>query len=98
MSERQQIEIEHTVNTHFDHTANELKNLSTLYAQQPSIGNALASGDYTQLQQVITSIFNQLQAEHHLTVFEVGDLDGNVLMRGHQPEKFGDNKSDLLAI
>ena len=33
MSERQQIEVEHTVKTHFEHTANELMNVSTLYAQ-----------------------------------------------------------------
>ena len=98
MSERQQIEIEHTVKTHFEHTANELMNVSTLYAQQPSISNAITSEDHTQLERVIIPIFKQLQAERNLTVFEVGDLDGNVLIRGHELEKYGDNKRDLPAI
>ena len=98
MSERQQIEVEHTVKTHFEHTANELMNVSTLYAQQPSISNAITSEDHTQLERVIIPIFKQLQAERNLTVFEIGDIDGNVLIRGHELEKYGDNKSDLPAI
>lgn len=98
MSERQQIEVEHTVKTHFEHTANELMNVSTLYAQQSPIINAIKSEDHMQLERVIIPIFKQLQAERNLTVFEIGDIDGNVLIRGHELEKYGDNKSDLPAI
>ncbi|WP_431026774.1 methyl-accepting chemotaxis protein [Lysinibacillus sp. LZ02] len=98
MSESQQIEVEQTVKTHFEATANELLTLSALYAEDEAVLNAFASGDRTQIQQTLIPMYERLQTEHGVTVFEVGNQNGIVMLRGHNPEKYGDDKSNLPAI
>ena len=43
-------------------------------------------------------IFRDLKDNNHLTVFEYGDGDGIVFLRGHSIEKFGDSKADNASI
>ncbi|MDZ5471861.1 methyl-accepting chemotaxis protein [Bacillus sp. 31A1R] len=75
-----------------------LLDLTKIYADNPEVVEAFKSGNHEVMDEAITPIFNQLKEEHKLDVFELGGKDGVVLFRGHNPEKFGDDKSDKLAI
>ncbi|WP_332645642.1 methyl-accepting chemotaxis protein [Lysinibacillus sp. 54212] len=98
MSENQQIEIEHTVETHFEATADKLLSLSKLYAEDEGVLSAFSSGDRNKIEEALIPIFQRLQTEHGVTVFEVGDPNGIVIFRSHKPDTYGDSKTDLPAI
>ncbi|WP_052126121.1 methyl-accepting chemotaxis protein [Ureibacillus massiliensis] len=96
--EDQQEEMIYTVQTELENVSEELSIITELYAQDETIASALESGDREQLTQEVEAIYPRLQKEHQFSVFELGDTSGNVVLRGHNPEKFGDNKSDISAI
>ncbi|WP_156291956.1 methyl-accepting chemotaxis protein [Oceanobacillus salinisoli] len=94
----QQSEIEHTVQTQFDKVAADLQELTEMYASNPEIIATYQTDNRDEMEDSIQTIYSQLEQEHQLNVFELGDTTGAVLLRGHNPEKFGDDKSDLPAI
>ena len=94
----QQNEIEHGVNQYFEQTAANLQYLVELYAKDPEIQQLLTSTDRTAVQSAGEALFKELKAQHKLAVMEIGDEKGTVYVRGHNPEKFGDDKSDIPAI
>ncbi|MBF0429132.1 MAG: hypothetical protein HQL94_09440, partial [Magnetococcales bacterium] len=60
----------------------------------PGVGEALKSGDRKKLQEIMVPAFKGLHAIHEAVhTLEVSDAKGIMLMRGHNPEKYGDDKS-----
>lgn len=94
----QQEEMEHTIQTEFNKVSEDLLELTTIYRADEKLISALQSGERDQLVAEVGNIYPRLQAEHKLDVFEFGDTSGIVSLRGHNPEKHGDDKSDLPAI
>src|SRR5690606_34769945 len=72
--------------------------LVELYAKDPEIQQLLTNKDRDAIQSVGEALFKRLNALHKLTVMELGDENGTVYLRGHNPAKFGDDKSDIPAI
>jgi methyl-accepting chemotaxis protein len=81
-----------------DLASQELLDLTKIYAQDPKLIEAFRSNDRDSLASTAKSFFDRLQEEQKLNVFEFGDKNGMVYFRGHNPGKFGDDKSDLPAI
>ena len=75
-----------------------LLEITSIYATDEELVLALQSGERDQLLQEVEQIYPRLQSEHGLNVFEFGDASGIVLLRGHNPGKYGDDKSGLSAI
>jgi methyl-accepting chemotaxis protein len=97
LTKQSQESTKQSIMNHFDLTANELLELTKIYAQDKDLIEAFYSGR-DKLAVNAQPVFNRLQDEQNLDVFEFGDKNGNVFFRGHNPEKFGDDKSDLPAI
>ncbi|KAB8134702.1 HAMP domain-containing protein [Gracilibacillus oryzae] len=77
---------------------NELLELTNIYADNEQLVEAFAEKNRSNLDQLVRPIFERVQIEHDLDVFELGSEDGSVFYRGHNPEKFGDDKSGKQAI
>ena len=82
----------------FDRKQNEALVVTKLYAANPDLVFVFQSGERTMLDAKIAPLFAQLKAERQLSVFEFGDTQGKVFTRGHQPGKFGDDKSKNTSI
>lgn len=98
MSKKQQQEYEDMIQEHLKLTSEELLKVSSVYAEDRNLTAALATGDRLVIQNAVLSLYNRLNKEHNVTVFEIGDMNGRVLTRAHNPESYGDDKSDLPAI
>lgn len=94
----EQKEIEHTIQSQFNKASEALLEITTIYAKDEELVLAFQSGQRDELLQEVENVYPRLQAEHGLDVFEFGDTSGHVSLRGHNPEKHGDDKSGLQAI
>lgn len=94
----QQNEIEKGVSRYFEQTAADLQYLVELYAKDQEIQQLLTNTDRAAVQSAGEVLFNKLNAQHKLAVMEIGDENGAVYFRGHNPTKYGDDKSDIPAI
>lgn len=94
----QQKEIEHTIQSQFNKVSEDLLEITSIYRTDEKLVSAFQSGDRDQLLEEVEKIYPRLQAEHGLDVFEYGDTSGVVSLRGHNPDKHGDDKSGLPAI
>ena len=95
---KQQGEIEHTIQSQFSKVSEDLLDITKIYATDKELVSAFLSEDRDKLLQKANQIYPRLQAEHGFDVFEFGDVSGTVFLRGHNPDKFGDDKSKLPAI
>ncbi|KGR81956.1 methyl-accepting chemotaxis protein [Lysinibacillus odysseyi] len=98
MSDKQQKEYEHMVQEHFRATSQDLLEITSLYAKDPKLLQVLGGTDRTAIQNAVLPLYSRLNKEHDLTVMEIGDVNGKVLVRGHNPESYGDDKKDVPAI
>lgn len=98
MSEKQQKEFEYMVQEHLHSTSQELLEISSLIAADRKLNAAIATGDRIAVQNAVLPLYSRVNKEHQLTVLEIGDAKGKVLTRGHNPESFGDDKSDVPSI
>ncbi len=72
-----------------------LNSYAAIHASHPEVVAAVAGGDRAILQEVIQRLYKQLHGKDSLvSVFEVTDAHGVVIMRGHNPPSFGDNKAN----
>lgn len=76
----------------------ELLELSKFYANQPDMIEAFKQGNRKSVEMIVEPLFDRLQREHQLDVFELGNVDGTVFFRGHNPQKHGDDKSDKPVV
>lgn len=76
----------------------ELLELTKSYANRPEMVDAFKQGDRETVETIVKPLFDRLKGEHQVDVFELGNLEGTVFFRGHNPQKFGDDKSDKPAV
>ncbi|HWO98329.1 MAG TPA: methyl-accepting chemotaxis protein [Bacillus sp. (in: firmicutes)] len=97
MSENKEA-VESAVTNKFDSTFEQLLELSNIYASDQELINAFKTGSRSNLAAKVQPVFERLQKEHRLEVFEWGTNEGTVFFRGHNPEKFGDDKRAIPAV
>jgi methyl-accepting chemotaxis protein len=68
------------------------------YAKNARLKEAFIDNDRELLNDLTQPIYQILNENNSVTVFEYGDSKGNVFLRGHNPDKYGDNKSSDPAI
>ena len=93
----QQSDIELAVETHIKNVQDDLQILVENYSTNPLVIESATETDIENLHK-LQPIYTQLANEHQLTVFELGSMSGFVHYRAHNPEKRGNDKSDLAAI
>lgn len=79
-------------------SSTELLDLAQKYSQDKELVNAFRTNNREVLSAKVLPIFERLKEEHNISVFEFGDTDGAVFLRGHNPAKHGDDKSELPAV
>lgn len=94
----EQMQVEHAAVAQIQQETARVSALAELYSEQELVRQILQAANREQMQDVGSVLFDKVAAEHGLTHFEIGDANGVVLFRGHQPEKFGDDKSAVSAI
>ena len=68
------------------------------YVNNVELNNFLINQDRASLHATFAPIFAELNRESGVTVFEYEDAQGTVFYRAHNPEKFGDDKSDNASV
>ncbi len=81
-----------------DKKALDAEGIALAYSRDPRIVDALVAKDRDKLLEIISPIYEELNKGIGLSVFEIGDSDGIVFLRGHNPEKHGDDKSQVEPI
>ncbi|WLR49793.1 methyl-accepting chemotaxis protein [Bacillus tianshenii] len=85
-------------NYYFEQKANEALDLAQRYAANEAFLSAFKRGERASLDAQIAPIYEILNENQGVTVFEFGDKNGTVFTRGHHPGKFGDDKSSNSSI
>ncbi|MDN4494949.1 methyl-accepting chemotaxis protein [Ureibacillus aquaedulcis] len=98
LTENQQEKMIHNVQSELDNVSRNLLDLTNSYSQNEQLISSYQSGNRARLLTTVNGVFPRLQEEHDVSVFEFGDQSGVVFLRGHNPQKHGDDKSDLQAI
>lgn len=72
---------------------------SSVLSANETIGSLLSSGDKTALEPLMVSLFKKLNAQDpSVHTIEVTDKQCIIVMRGHNPAKFGDDKSKTILF
>lgn len=93
-----QLTIKETIISELTDVSEKLLELTSMYVDNPDLIRAFQNDEREQLEDLVRPIFERLQREHQVDVFEFGKENGEVFFRGHNPTKFGDDKSDMKAI
>lgn len=80
------------IDKYLEDISNEAYIIANKYSTDSSIIEAFKSNDKNNLLNKVNPLFNDLKETNNISVFEFGDTNGNVYLRGHNPSKFGDNK------
>lgn len=72
--------------------------IASVYAQDNNVIAATKAKNRSALEAYIGPVFSEYEKTIGLSVFEIGDAQGMVILRGHNPEKFGDDKSGQASI
>lgn len=73
--------------------------LSAIFSRSPDISEALAQGNRQKLETRLKSELAKLKENDPvISVIEITDAKGVIVIRGHNPAKFGDNKSKLKEV
>lgn len=87
-----------SVNSQFEQEAERALKLVHLSSGNGELMQAYKSGNRSLLDERLAPLYKRLKEEHNVSVFEFGDEKGTVFTRGHQPGKFGDDKSGNTSI
>ena len=69
------------------------------FARRPDLIAALGAGDAAQLREILVPSFAAMRAvDPTVSVLEVTNTSGRVIMRGHDPNRVGDDKSRLPDV
>lgn len=79
-------------------TSAELLDLTKRYSEDKELISAFQTNNREILSTKALPVFKRLEKEHHISLFEFGSKEGTVFFRGHNPQKYGDDKSNLLAV
>ncbi|MFZ5644768.1 MAG: methyl-accepting chemotaxis protein [Bacillota bacterium] len=72
--------------------------IANILSNREDIARALAAGDRKSLESIMVGEFESINKQSLITTLEVTDKNGIVLMRGHSPGKWGDNKNDQEQV
>ncbi len=86
------------VRTYLDEKNTQTLALARSFALNLGVVEALGNGDREAMSTVIDPLFEANTSLTGLAVLEIGDQNGIVFYRGHNPGKFGDDKSGLPTI
>ena len=84
-----------SISNQINKASDDLLQLTKSYAANPAWLEAYQSGDRNRLESAVQPVFERLKNEHQLDVLEFGAMNGQVFFRGHNPKKYGDDKSDV---
>lgn len=87
-----------TVQKLFDDKAQKALFLAQRYAMNTDLITSLQSQNREVMEKILIPQFERLQAEHDLSVLEIGDRNGVVFFRAHQPDQFGDDKLEESSV
>jgi len=73
-------------------------NIAQIYSQDEEIREVFLKKDRKKLLERTKEIFNSLKSSAGISIFEFGDKSGKVFLRAHNPEKYGDDKSENFDI
>jgi methyl-accepting chemotaxis protein len=76
----------------------EAMGIADVFAHDERIISALKSKNQSAMAEVVDPVFEKFQENIGMAVFEIGDEDGIVFYRGHNPGKFGDDKMSKKTI
>ncbi|MFN8891478.1 MAG: cache domain-containing protein, partial [Alphaproteobacteria bacterium] len=80
-------------------TAQRMAGYTASFAQRPDLVTALAAGDAAKLRDILVSGLAAMRAtDPTVSVLEITDKSGRVVMRGHDPNRVGDDKSRLPDV
>ena len=88
----------HSISNQLNQASDELLQLTKSYVANPAWLEAYQDGNRSSLESAVQPVFERLKSEHQLEVLEFGSMNGQVFFRGHNPEKYGDDKSDVSAV
>lgn len=84
-----------TAEYYFADKLSKLAIYSSQLAEQVSIVKALGEKDRSALESILVPLYERMHLmDKEINTIEVTDAQGVVLMRGHNPGKYGDNKSN----
>ncbi|MGI9126867.1 MAG: methyl-accepting chemotaxis protein [Roseomonas sp.] len=79
--------------------AQQMSGYAAGFAQRPDMIAAVAAGDTTKLREILVTGLAALRAvDPTVSVLEVTDKSGRVIMRGHDPNRAGDDKSRVPDV
>jgi len=78
--------------------AADAESLAKVYSDNDVIINAVRGSNRITLNSYLGPIFEKYRDTIGLSVMEIGDKDGRVIYRAHNPNKFGDDKSGQNTI
>ncbi|MEK4030536.1 methyl-accepting chemotaxis protein [Pseudobacillus sp. FSL P4-0506] len=96
--QQSQQSMEQSVVRSLELTSTELLDLTKRYSEDKELISAFQTNNREILSAKVLPVFERLEKEHHISVLEFGNKDGTVFLRGHSPEKYGDDKSGLPAV
>ena len=84
--------------SYFDNQSEKNSNLASLIAALPSLQAAVQSNDKSAAAGVLDKYYNEFKDRCNISIMEIGDIEGNVVYRAHNPGKTGDNKKDDVLV
>lgn len=81
-----------------DSRIHDAEGLALILAENEDIALSVDLNNINLLKRSIDPIFSELKKTMGLTVMEIGDGNGTVIYRAHNPEKSGDDKSGIPSI
>ncbi len=87
-----------SIRHYIDSISSDALKLAERYSNNPTLIQAVSSNNRDELARYIDPLFEDLNYNIGVTVLELVNAEGNVIYRGHNPEKFGDNKLDNPTV
>jgi methyl-accepting chemotaxis protein len=82
-----------------DNSARRMSGYAATIAARPDLVTAMAANDAARLRDILVSALAGLRAlDPTVAVLEITDTSGRIMMRGHAPTRFGDDKSKVPDV
>lgn len=76
----------------------EASSLAEVFSSNNLLINGLLTANKAQISGYINPLFFRFKENTGLSIMEIGDAEGTVLFRAHNPSKSGDNKASTLSV
>lgn len=96
--DEQAVQLTQSVEGYIASLSNQANKLAKNYVSKEEIVKAFEARDKEGLATIVVPIFEELKETNGVSVYEFGDDTGTVFLRGHNLDKFGDDKSGKVPI